>query len=86
MSGLLTMSELLTQPWPYAVLFTALVLGRRLKFWGPGFGVEVNHGPDPGKSGPDATGPAQPGPKAPSPKPTAPRSSGKGKKSKRGKK
>jgi hypothetical protein len=41
------MSEFLTQPWPYAVVFTAIVLGRNLKFWGWGFGMEVNHEPVP---------------------------------------
>ncbi|QJW95389.1 hypothetical protein [Frigoriglobus tundricola] len=38
------MSEMTNQPWPYlaTVLVTALLLGRRLKLWGFGFGVEVH--------------------------------------------
>ena len=44
------MLQLSSQPWPYLaiVLVTALLLRRRLKMWGCGFGVEVNHHPEEG--------------------------------------
>lgn len=46
------MNDFLTQPWPYVVLITALVLGRRLKFWGWGFGMELNSNSGPNKPKP----------------------------------
>ena len=38
------MTELLVEPWLYAtgVVLTALILRRRLRLWGFGFGVEAN--------------------------------------------
>ena len=76
------MSEFLTQPWPYAVVVTALLLGRRLKFWGWGFGMEVNHEPD--DEGPEQDSNAARRPKPPKPAPR--QSAGKQRKPKRGKK
>jgi hypothetical protein len=77
------MNEFLTHPWPIAVvILTALLLRRKLKFWGPGFGMEVNH--EPGDDGPEPGSNAARLPKPPKPAPR--RSPGKQKKPKRRKK